>query len=123
MRGHMKKLSIAVIAALTGVAFAAAADKTPIAALDSQDLPTFYIETASRSVTQESPTLDTLVFYTPMVARIDTPIETFYTPMVMDRSARVAAPSLDLLVFYTPMVMRPIDSGIDTLAFYTPMVI
>src|SRR5436190_55790 len=116
MRGHMKNLLIAVIAALTGIAFAAAADKTPIAALDTQDLPTFYIETASRSVAHESPTLDTLVFYTPMVARIDAPIETFYTPMVMDRSARVAV-SLDLLVFYTPMVIRPIDTGIDTLSF------
>jgi hypothetical protein len=123
----MKRLLIVAIAALTGVAFGAAADRTPTAAIDTHDLPTFYIETASRSVAQESPTLDTLVFYTPMVARVDAPIvEAFYTPMVMDRSAHVAQPSLDLLVFYTPMVMRPIvafDAGIDTLVFYTPMVI
>lgn len=132
MWGYMKTSSLLAIALVAGVAASAGVSAAEThagrygsgTALDAQDLPTFYIETASRSSVGDS-SLDTLAFYTPMVARAETGAdvevnEAFYLPMV------AAQPSLDLLVFYTPMVARPIttfDSATDTLAFYTPMVI
>jgi hypothetical protein len=128
----MKNL-ISVIAVMTSIAFsgnAGAADKVAglEPALDVQDLPTFYIETAARSTSPDL-TLDTLAFYTPMVAReefgADVQIaESFFQPLIISRAAPAADLSLDLLVFYTPMVARPIatfDLATDTLAFYTPM--
>lgn len=126
----MKKF-LSVIAVMSGVALSAnAADVLDTgAALDGQDLPTFYIETAARWTAPDS-TIDTLGFYTQMVERVefgaDVQIaESFFQPMVVGRAALAVESSLDLLVFYTQMVMRPIatfDLATDALAFYTPMV-